>query len=114
MSSLKDIILYSTPQGDVHVEVFFNNDTFWLTQKAMTQLFAVAVPAISKHLTNIYNTNELRKEATVSILETVQKEGKRNVNCNSRINSVIRNSRTTAADGKNFETKNLIGLRTYE
>jgi len=79
MRSLKKIILYSTPQGNVHVEVFFNNDNFWLTQKLMVQLFAVALPAISKHLTNIYNTNELQKEATVSILETVQKEGKRNV-----------------------------------
>ena len=79
MSTLKNIILYSTPQGNVKVEVFFNNDTFWLTQKAMAQLFAVVVPAISKHLTNIYNTNELQKEATISIMETVQKEGNRNI-----------------------------------
>jgi hypothetical protein len=79
MSTLKKILLYSTPQGNVHVEVFFNSDTFWLTQKAMAQLFGVAVPAISKHLANIYNTNELQKEATVSILETVKQEGNRNV-----------------------------------
>lgn len=50
MSHLKKIILYSTPQGNVKVEVVFNNQTFWLTQKAMAQLLAVKVPAISKHL----------------------------------------------------------------
>lgn len=82
MSHLKNIILYSTPQGNVKVEVIFNNQTFWLSQKGMANLFAVEVPAISKHLTNIYDTNELQKEATISILETVQKEGIRNVKRN--------------------------------
>jgi hypothetical protein len=82
MSHLKNIILYSTPQGNVKIEVVFNNETFWLTQKAMAHLFVVEVPAISKHLTNIYDTNELQKEATISILETVQKEGIRNVKRN--------------------------------
>lgn len=82
MSHLKNIILYSTPEGNVKVEVVFNNETFWLTQKAMAYLFAVEVPAISKHLANIYDTNELQKEATISILETVQKVGARNVKRN--------------------------------
>lgn len=45
---------------------------FRITQKAMTQLFGVEVPAISKHLANIYETNELQKESTISILEIVQ------------------------------------------
>jgi hypothetical protein len=79
MSNIKNIILYSTPQGNVNVQVVFNKDTFWLTQKAISQLFGVDVPAISKHLANIYNTHELQKEATISILETVQNEGSRNV-----------------------------------
>ena len=82
MSALKNILLYNTPEGNVNVEVLFNNDTFWLTQKAMAQIFGVAVPAISKHLTNIYDSNELKKEATISILEIVQNEGKRNVKRN--------------------------------
>ena len=76
MSSLKNIILYNTPQGNVHVEVFFNNDTFWLTQKAMAQLFAVAVPAISKHLKNIFESGELAQESVISILETTAADGK--------------------------------------
>jgi hypothetical protein len=66
------IIFYSTPQGNVKVEVVYEGETFWLSQKAMAVLFGVAVPAISKHLANIYETKELQKESTVSILETVQ------------------------------------------
>jgi hypothetical protein len=70
-----DIIFYNTHTGDVKIEVIFNDETFWLTQKRMAELFGVEVPAISKHLANIFETNELQKEATVSILETVQQEG---------------------------------------
>jgi hypothetical protein len=76
MSVLKKILLYSTPQGKVNVEVFFNNDTFWLTQKAMAQLFGVAVPAISKHLKNIFGTGELQQQSVISILETTATDGK--------------------------------------
>ena len=74
-----DIIFYNTPTGDVKIEVIFNDETFWLTQKRMAELFGVEVPAISKHLANIFDTGELEKEATVSILETVQREGGKNV-----------------------------------
>lgn len=74
-----DIIFYNTPTGDVKIEVVFNDETFWLTQKRLAELFGVEVPAISKHLANIFDTGELEKEATVSILETVQQEGGKNV-----------------------------------
>lgn len=74
-----DIIFYSTPAGDIRIEVIFNDETFWLTQKRMAELFAVEVPAISKHLNNIYESGELDKESTISILETVQQEGGRQV-----------------------------------
>ena len=73
------LIFYTTPQGKVKVEVVYEGETFWLTQKAMAALFAVAVPAINKHLANIYETGELQKGATISILETVQNEGGRMV-----------------------------------
>jgi len=49
-----DIIFYSTPTGEVKIEVIFNDETFWLTQKRMAELFGVEVPAISKHLKNIF------------------------------------------------------------
>ncbi len=74
-----DFILYTGNDGDVNVEVVLKDETVWLTQKAMAGLFGVNVPAISKHLANIYETEELRKEPTISILETVQKEGDRKV-----------------------------------
>jgi hypothetical protein len=74
-----DIIFYNTPTGDVKIEVIFNDETFWLTQKRLAELFGVEVPAISKHLANIFDTGELEKDATVSILETVQQEGGKNV-----------------------------------
>jgi hypothetical protein len=73
------IILYSSTSGNVNISVTYLNDTFWLTQKAIAELFSVEVPAISKHLSNIFESQELLKEATVSILETVQKEGARNI-----------------------------------
>ncbi len=74
-----DFVLYTSNDGAVNVEVVLKDETVWLTQKAMAGLFGVNVPAISKHLANIYETGELRKESTISILETVQKEGDRNV-----------------------------------
>ena len=77
-----DIIFYNTPAGDVKIEVVFNDETFWLTQKRMAELFGVEVPAINKHLSNIYETGELNKTATISILETVQQEGNRRVKRN--------------------------------
>jgi len=52
-----NILLYSTPQGKVNIEVIFQNETFWLTQKRMSELFGVEVPAISKHLKNIFATD---------------------------------------------------------
>jgi hypothetical protein len=78
-SSPSSFILYTAADGNVKVEVFVQDETVWLTQKAMADLFGVKIPAISKHLANIFETGELNKEATLSILETVQTEGKRQV-----------------------------------
>jgi len=75
-----DFILYPSNDGNVNVEVVLKDETVWLTQKGMAGLFGVNVPAISKHLANSYETGELRKEPTISILETVQREGYRKVN----------------------------------
>jgi hypothetical protein len=76
---LTDFLLYSAPDGDVRIEVLLNDETVWLSQKSIAHLFGVQVPAISKHLKNIYETRELEKDSTISILETVQQEGSRNV-----------------------------------
>ncbi len=74
-----EIILYTTPQGDVKLEVIVQDETVWLTQKAMGELFGVAKSTISEHLTNIYQSGELDKEATVRKIRTVQEEAGREV-----------------------------------
>ena len=79
---MTEFLLYSTPNSEVKVEVLLNNETLWLTQKRMAELFNVGIPAISKHLENIYEQGELDREATISILETVQQEGNRSVTRN--------------------------------
>jgi len=73
------IVLYTTPEGDVRIDTVLKNETLWLTQGAMAELFGVKIPAVSKHLTNIYEEGELSREATVSKMETVQDEGGRSV-----------------------------------
>lgn len=75
-----DILLYQNDTEKEFVNVVFYNESFWLTQKGMADLFAVNVPAISKHLQNIYEEEELEQSATISKMETVQKEGSRMVN----------------------------------
>jgi hypothetical protein len=76
------IILYSTPEGDIKVDTILQNETLWLTQSTMAELFDVNVPAISKHLKNIFEEGELQREATISKMETVQNEGGRQVTRN--------------------------------
>ena len=72
-------LIYNTPEEDVSIHAVVKDETIWLTQKAMAELFDVEVPAISKHLTNIFTEGELQPEATVSKMEIVQTEGSRNV-----------------------------------
>ena len=74
-----NIVFYQTEETDVVVNVVYKDETFWLTQKAMAELFDVNPQAITKHLQNIYEENELQYNSTCSILEQVQKEGSRNV-----------------------------------
>lgn len=71
-----NIILYSSPEGSVKVDVVYSGQTFWLTQKRMAELFGVAVPAISKHLKNIFETGELQENSVISKMETTAADGK--------------------------------------
>lgn len=75
-----EFLLYTTPDGNVHIDVFFKDETVWLTQKKMAGLFDVDVRTVSEHLQNIFETAELREE------------------------SVIRKIRTTADDNKSYNT----------
>ena len=79
ISNQAEVLLYSDESGKEYVSVVFKDETFWLTQKAMAELFSVNVPAVSKHLQNIYEEGELERDSTVSKMETVQWEGRRQV-----------------------------------
>ena len=76
-----DFILYTTNDNAIKVGVIIQGETVWLTQKQMAKLFGVQVPAINKHLNNIFTSGELQEDAVISILET------------------------TAADSKTYQTK---------
>lgn len=70
-----NFLLYTTPSGDVRLDVVLMDESIWLTQKAMAELFSVGVPAISKHLSNIFESGELQKELVISNLETTTRHG---------------------------------------
>jgi hypothetical protein len=76
-----DILLYTTPEGRVKIEVLFENETFWLNQKRIAELFGVEIPTINYHLKEIFKGNELAED------------------------SVIRKILTTATDGKKYQTQ---------
>jgi hypothetical protein len=75
-----EILLYTGPAGHVRVEVLFEEESFWLTQKRMAELFEVTVPTVNHHLNGVFETSELIED------------------------SVIRKFRITAADGKSYLT----------
>ena len=79
MGKQSRVILYTTDDGKVTVDVLFALDNFWLTQRTIADLFGVKTPAISKHLKNIYESGELTQEGTISKMETVQTEGSRQI-----------------------------------
>lgn len=79
MNNNIQFLLYSMPDDKGKIQVVIKDETLWCTQRAMAELFGVGVPAISKHLNNIYEDKELQKEATVSKMEIVQVEGTREV-----------------------------------
>lgn len=81
MNELKELsfLMYTSKEENISVNVVVKDETIWLTQKAMAELFGVGIPAISKHLKNIFDEGELDRFSTVSILEIVQKEGNRNI-----------------------------------
>lgn len=72
-------LMYHSEDENVVINALIKDDTVWLTQKAMAELFAVEAPAINKHLKNIFLEGELQEDATVSKMEIVQAEGTRNV-----------------------------------
>jgi hypothetical protein len=73
---IRDLIFFTATEKNVTVSVYFQHGTFWLTQKAMAELFGVKPPAVSKHLKNIFSSRELDEHSVISILETTASDGK--------------------------------------
>ena len=74
-----DFLIYSTPEGNVKVEVFLHNENVWLTQKKIAELFNVQIQTINEHLKNIFGSKELDKDSTIRNFRIVQKEGFRDI-----------------------------------
>ena len=80
IENLKDLIIYQSQNNDnISVEVLYDNEDFWLTQKSMSKLFDVEVNTINYHLKEIFETHELEENRTIRKIRTVQKEGNREV-----------------------------------
>ncbi len=74
-NEFNEILLYTTPNGKVKVEIYLHNETIWLTQQKIAELFGVKRPAITKHLKNIFDSGELKEEVVSSILEHTTQHG---------------------------------------
>jgi len=74
-----DIIFYASPEGNIRIEVLFSDETFWLSQKRMSELFGVEVNTINYHLKEIFSSDELKEVSTIRKIRIVQKEGSRDV-----------------------------------
>lgn len=82
MNQQHEVVLYQVEGTNVCINVIFKDETFWLTQKAMAELFGINSQGITKHIGNIYAEGELERESTCSKMEQVQQEGNREVKRN--------------------------------
>jgi hypothetical protein len=82
ISNNNNLILYTAPNGSITIETYIKDETIWLTQQKIAEVFGVTKSTISEHLTNIFEIGELVKQATVRKFRTIQKEGERKVTRN--------------------------------
>jgi hypothetical protein len=76
MAKESEIIFYQTEDGNVKIEVFYHDESFWMSQKKIGELFGVQRPAITKHLKNIFESGELKENSVSSILEHTAADNK--------------------------------------
>lgn len=75
MNTQNEIVIYQMPNGEMQLDVTVSGETIWLTQRQIAELFGTKVPAISKHLKNIFASGELIEEVVISKMETTTKHG---------------------------------------
>jgi hypothetical protein len=81
-NSTAEFLIFTSQAGENTIEVRVEDETVWLTQKLIAELFTVTVPTINEHLANLYGQKEIEKGATIRKFRTVQKEGNREVSRN--------------------------------
>ncbi|MBF4473125.1 MULTISPECIES: virulence RhuM family protein [Flavobacterium] len=86
---LKKFILYTAPNGEIRVDVLLQNESVWLTQKAIAELFGVKVPAISKHFKNIFEEGELVESSVISKMETTASDNKNYITSYYNLDAII-------------------------
>lgn len=86
---MNDIIFYTTPQGDVRIDVFFEEETFWLTQKKMAELFGVEVQTINYHLKEILQSGELQEDSVVRKIRITADDGKAYLTNHYNLDAII-------------------------
>ena len=86
---ITEFVIYRAPNEEIRVEVFLHNESVWLTQKRMSELFDVNIPAINKHLTNIFESGELVENSVISILETTASDNKKYKTKFYNLNAII-------------------------
>lgn len=90
IDKLKDLILYQSENGNVQVEVLYDNEDFWFTQKTMAKLFNVKVNTINYHLKEVFSSNELKEDSVIRKIRTTASDGKEyNINFYS-LDAIIR------------------------
>jgi len=77
LQKFNNFVIFKTDQGKVNIDVFFANDTLWLTQKIMSELFDVEVNTINYHLKEIFKSNELVENSVIRKIRTTAKDGKK-------------------------------------
>ena len=100
-----EFLLYKSPNGKVKIEIFLHNETVWLTQEKMAQLFGVQRPAITKHLRNIFESRELEEYSVSSILEHTAADGKTYKTKFYNLDAIISVEENTG-DGSLYQTNN--------
>ncbi len=110
----KDFLLYTGADGDVKLRVFLKDETLWLTQKMIADLFGINVPAVSKHLKNIFDTRELNERSVVSILETTANDGKKYLTNFYNLDAIIAvGYRVNSKKATHFRKWATVTLREY-
>ncbi len=78
-TNIGNILIYQNEKGDTKVDAYFNDDTIWMTQRSISELYQISKSSVSEHIKNIYLDRELDENSTVRKFRTVQTEGSRQV-----------------------------------